>query len=71
MFPGADFTKGEPVESGCRRNPGDLPRVLESGEMLAVDVRSPRRISSWGFLRRSSARRARQAVAAVFYDITN
>lgn len=74
MFPEADFTKGEPVE---RWLPPEIPaifrEVLESGEMLAVDVQiaTPHqrswKVSCTPIL---SKKGKVQAVAAVFYDIT-
>lgn len=74
MFPDADFTKGEPVE---RWLPAEIPaifrQVLESGEMLAVDVQiaTPNqrswKVSCTPIL---SKKGKVQAVAAVFYDIT-
>jgi two-component system, OmpR family, phosphate regulon sensor histidine kinase PhoR len=74
MFPGADFTKGEPVEQWL---PPEIPaifrEVLENGEMLAVDVQiaSPNqrswKVSCTPIL---SKKGKVQAVAAVFYDIT-
>ena len=74
MFPEADFTKGEPVEQWL---PAEIPaifrEVLESGEMLAVDVQiaTPNqrswKVSCTPIL---SKKGKVQAVAAVFYDIT-
>ncbi len=74
MFPGANFTKGEPVEQWL---PAEIPaifrEVLESGEMLAVDVQiaTPNqrswKVSCTPIL---SKKGKVQAVAAVFYDIT-
>jgi len=74
MFPGANFTKGEPVEQWL---PAEIPaifrKVLESGEMLAADVQiaSPSqgswKVSCTPIL---SKKGKVQAVAAVFYDIT-
>jgi two-component system phosphate regulon sensor histidine kinase PhoR len=74
MFPDADFTKGEPVEQWL---PAEIPalfrEVLESGEMLAVDVQiaTPNqrswKVSCTPIL---SKKGKVQAVAAVFYDIT-
>ena len=71
---GADFTKGEPVEKWL---PAEIPaifrEVLESGEMLAVDVQiaTPNqrswKVSCTPIL---SKKGKVQAVAAVFYDIT-
>ncbi|MDA0206669.1 MAG: ATP-binding protein, partial [Acidobacteria bacterium] len=74
MFPGADFTKGEAVEQWL---PAEIPaifrKVLESGEMLAVDVQiaTPNqrswKVSCTPIL---SKKGKVQAVAAVFHDIT-
>jgi two-component system phosphate regulon sensor histidine kinase PhoR len=74
MFPEADFTKGEPVEQWL---PAEIPaifrEVLESGEMLAVDVQIAMpnqrswKVSCTPIL---SKKGKVQAVAAVFHDIT-
>lgn len=74
MFPDAVFEKGEPVEQWLPREiPEIFEQVLENGEMLSVDVQiaTPTqrswKVSCTPIL---SKKGKVQAVAAVFYDIT-